>query len=197
DDGDISTNLSLGKKQLLAIVIPILFILDVVVMIIFGLQGSDATALVGGTAIFIMIIISMLVHEKDGLSQVTNYLIEGFIFGFKVFGPIIPIAAFFYLGDSGFTKIIGEYLSKTLQVIINDLGIAFSHLVPLTDIIATTTLTITGAITGLDGSGFSGISLVGSIATLFGTAIGHGIATLTALGQITAIWIGGGTVIPM
>jgi hypothetical protein len=48
----------------------------------------------------------------------------------------------------------------------------------------------------LDGSGFSGISLVGSIAHLFSTAIGHGIATLTALGQIAAIWVGGGTIIP-
>lgn len=58
------------------------------------------------------------------------------------------------------------------------------------------TLTITGAITGLDGSGFSGISLAGSIAQLFATAIGSGAATLTALGQVAAIWVGGGTLIP-
>jgi hypothetical protein len=48
----------------------------------------------------------------------------------------------------------------------------------------------------LDGSGFSGISLVGSIAHLFSIAIGHGIATMTALGKIAAIWVGGGTIIP-
>ena len=53
-----------------------------------------------------------------------------------------------------------------------------------------------GAITGLDGSGFSGIALVGSIGNLFGTAIGEGTAVLTALGQISAIWVGGGTLIP-
>src|SRR6185312_10054014 len=58
------------------------------------------------------------------------------------------------------------------------------------------TLTVTGAITGLDGSGFSGISLAGSIAHLFATAIGSGAATLTALGQVAAIWVGGGTLIP-
>ncbi|HET7657994.1 MAG TPA: hypothetical protein VFK37_06855, partial [Bacillales bacterium] len=46
------------------------------------------------------------------------------------------------------------------------------------------------------GSGFSGISLAGSIAHLFATAIGNGIATLTALGQIAAIWVGGGTLVP-
>ena len=48
----------------------------------------------------------------------------------------------------------------------------------------------------MDGSGFSGISLVGSIAKIFSTAIGGGVATLTALGQIAGIWVGGGTVIP-
>ena len=53
-----------------------------------------------------------------------------------------------------------------------------------------------GVITGLDGSGFSGISLVGSVANLFSTAIGSGIATLTALGQIAGIWVGGGTIVP-
>ena len=43
---------------------------------------------------------------------------------------------------------------------------------------------------------FSGISLAGSVAKLFGTAIGYGTATLTALGQIAAIWVGGGTLVP-
>ncbi|MBA9025254.1 hypothetical protein HNP81_000536 [Peribacillus huizhouensis] len=67
---------------------------------------------------------------------------------------------------------------------------------PLSKEVAAVTLTITGAITGLDGSGFSGISLAGSVAKLFATAIGGGAATLTALGQISAIWVGGGTLIP-
>lgn len=67
---------------------------------------------------------------------------------------------------------------------------------PLNGIVGAITLAVTGAITGLDGSGFSGISLAGSIAGLFGTAIGSGTATLTALGQVAAIWVGGGTLIP-
>ncbi|MFH0071170.1 hypothetical protein ACFRAK_29095, partial [Peribacillus sp. NPDC056705] len=67
---------------------------------------------------------------------------------------------------------------------------------PLNGAVGAVTLTITGAITGLDGSGFSGISLAGSIAQLFATAIGSGAATLTALGQVAAIWVGGGTLIP-
>jgi len=79
---------------------------------------------------------------------------------------------------------------------VNDLGLALAQTVPLNPGIGAVTLTIVGAITGLDGSGFSGISLAGSIAHLFATAIGSGIATLPGLGQIAASWVGGGTVVP-
>ncbi len=196
-DQTISENLlTLGQKKFFAIFIPIAFLLDVVALSILKLQGGDATALVGGTAVFILLILSLVAHKQQGLEKSTAYLIQGFQFGFKVFGPVIPIAAFFYLGDSGFNQIIGDYLPKTSLGIVNDLGAALAASVPLTKEIAAVTLTGIGAITGLDGSGFSGISLAGSVAKLFGTAIGNGTATLTALGQITAIWVGGGTLIP-
>lgn len=196
-DQTISENLlTLGQKKFFAVFIPIAFLLDVVALSILKLQGGDATALVGGTAVFILLILSLVAHKQQGLEKSTAYLIQGFQFGFKVFGPVIPIAAFFYLGDSGFNQIIGDYLPKTSLGIVNDLGAALAASVPLTKEIAAVTLTGIGAITGLDGSGFSGISLAGSVAKLFGTAIGGGTATLTALGQITAIWVGGGTLIP-
>ncbi|MBO0997902.1 hypothetical protein IOC57_09100 [Bacillus sp. SD075] len=188
--------LTLAQKKFFAVFIPIAFMLDVMALSILKLQGGDATALVGGTAVFILLILSLVAHKQQGLEKSTAYLIQGFQFGFKVFGPVIPIAAFFYLGDSGFNQIIGDYLPKTSLGIVNDLGASLAASVPLTKEIAAVTLTGIGAITGLDGSGFSGISLAGSVAKLFGTAIGSGTATLTALGQITAIWVGGGTLIP-
>lgn len=185
-----------GAKKVIAFLIPILFLLDVAAMFLLNLTGGDATALVGGTAIFILIVISLFAHKNNSLEETTSYLIEGFQFGFRVFGPVIPIAAFFYLGDSGFTKIIGDFLPAHSAGIVNDLGVALAHAVPLNCEIAAVTLTAVGAITGLDGSGFSGISLAGSLAQLFATAIGAGAATLTALGQIAAIWVGGGTLVP-
>lgn len=188
--------LSATQRKLFALLIPAAFLLDVAAMAAFDLQGGDATALIGGTAVFVLLLLCMMAHKKKGLERSTNYLIQGFQFGFKVFGPVIPIAAFFYLGDAGFTTIIGDHLPQASHGIVNDLGVALASVVPLTKEIAVVTLTGVGAITGLDGSGFSGISLVGSIANLFGTAIGEGTATLTALGQIAAIWIGGGTIIP-
>lgn len=188
--------LSTAQKRFFALLIPVLFILDVVTMFVLNLQGGDATALVGGTSIFILLLITLVAHKNKGLEQTTSYLIEGFQFGFKVFGPVIPIAAFFYLGDSGFATMIGDYLPKSSHGIVNDLGVALASVVPLSKEIGAVTLTAVGAITGLDGSGFSGISLAGSIANFFSTAIGAGAATLTALGQIAAIYVGGGTLVP-
>jgi hypothetical protein len=188
--------LSLRQKRFFSLLIPVLFLLDVVAMFLLELQGGDATALVGGTSIVILILITIVAHKNKGLEKTTSYLIEGFQFGFKVFGPVIPIAAFFYLGDVGFTTIIGEYLPEASQGIVNDLSVSLAGIVPLSNEIAAVTLTTVGAITGLDGSGFSGISLAGSVANLFAEGIGAGAATLTALGQISAIWVGGGTLVP-
>ncbi len=160
------------------------------------LQGGDATALIGGTTVFILIALALAMDGYKGINELTYYIVEGLKFGITVFGPVIPIAAFFYLGDSGFSQIIGNYLPQASTGIVNDLGIAIANAVPLNGAVAATTLTTVGAVTGLDGSGFSGISLAGSIAKLFSYAIGGGAATLTALGQIAAIWVGGGTLIP-
>jgi hypothetical protein len=190
------TLLTIAQKRLFAILVPVLFAIDVAAMFMLDLQGGDATALVGGTSILILLLITMTSHKNKGLEKTTSYLIEGFTFGFKVFGPVIPIAAFFYLGDSGFGKIIGDFLPTGSQGIVNDLGVALANIVPLSKAVGAVTLTAVGAITGLDGSGFSGISLAGSVAGLFAAAIGKGVATLTALGQIAAIWVGGGTLVP-
>ncbi|MDF2672088.1 MAG: rane protein [Clostridiales bacterium] len=188
--------LSETSTKILAIIVPLLFVADVVIMYTSKLQGGDATALIGGTAVFILVVMTLFAYKDKGLEEMTAYLIEGFQFGFKVFGPVIPIAAFFYLGDSGFIKIFGDILPINSQGLVNDLGVALAKGVPLSPAVGGVTMTVVGTITGLDGSGFSGISLAGSVAKLFSIGIGSGIATMTALGQIAAIWVGGGTLIP-
>ena len=192
----IKVKLPNGTRKTLAVLVPVLFALDVAAMFVYDLRGGEATALVGGTALLILILATMLAHRKKGLEQVTSHLIQGFQFGFKVFGPVIPIAAFFYMGDSGFVSVFGEVLPAGSAGIVNDLGVALAHTIPVNREVAALTLAAVGVITGLDGSGFSGITLAGSLAQLFATALGTGIATLTALGQIAAIWVGGGTIVP-
>ena len=196
---ELSASMLISSKKLrriLALLIVVLFAVDIFIMYAAKLQGGDATALIGGTAIFILSLVSVIIYKENSLEKITDNLVKGLQFGFKIFGVVIPIAAFFYLGDSAFTEIFGKILPGGSNGIVNDLGVALANTVPINSIVSASTLTIVGAITGLDGSGFSGISLVGSIAKIFSTAIGGGVATLTALGQIAGIWIGGGTVIP-
>ena len=183
-------------RRVLALLILVLFTLDIVIMFKENLQGGDATALIGGTAVFILCLISVISYKKQALEKITNDLVKGLQFGFKIFGIVIPVAAFFYLGDSAFNEIFANILPEDSHGIVNDLGLALANIVPLNSAISSSTLTIVGAITGLDGSGFSGISLVGSVAKIFSTGLGGGIATLTALGQLAGIWVGGGTLVP-
>ncbi|MDM5278548.1 hypothetical protein QUF95_14180 [Paenibacillus silvae] len=185
----------LRLRKAFALIIPLLFALDVALMFVLNLQGGDATALIGGTAVVILIAVSLAAHRYNGSEETTHYLIEGFQFGFKVFGPVIPIAAFFYLGDAAITELFADPLPEGSHGIVNDLGVALAGIVPLNGTVGAITMTVTGAVTGMDGSGFSGISLVGSIATMFAGSADSA-PMLTALGQIAAIWVGGGTLIP-
>ena len=196
EDPNTMRTLSGTAKKVFAVLIPVLYAADLAAMFLFRLQGGDATALIGGTSLFILILIAMFAHQSSGLEKITSCFIDGLKFGFQIFGPVIPIAAFFYLGDAAFPHIFGEVLPAGSNGLVNDLGIALANTVPLNNTVGAVTSTVVGSITGLDGSGFSGISLAGSVAKLFSTAIGGGTATLTALGQVAAIWVGGGTLIP-
>lgn len=194
EDGEI--NLSKRMKNISAAVIVTAYIIDILILYFLKLQGNEATALIGGTSIILIIIISLMSYKEKGLDKIPDFLVEGFKFGFTVFGPVIPIAAFFYMGTGGFRHLFGEIASVGADGIVSDLGMALAQLVPMNSIVASATTAIIGGITGLDGSGFSGLGLVGAIARLLGTSIGHGINTLAALGQVSAIWVGGGALVP-
>ncbi|MBN1046480.1 MULTISPECIES: hypothetical protein [unclassified Clostridium] len=193
---DFKDNISKTKKNFLAFLVLFSYALDVAFMFLLSIKGENATSLIGGTTLFLLLIIFLSIFKDIKKTQLTSYLIDGFQFAFKVFGAVIPIATFFYLGGSGFEQIIGNPLTSASEGIINDLGIALSNAVPLNKIIATFTVSGVGILTGLDGSGFSGLSLVGSSTRLFSSSLSLNSSPLAALGQICTIWIGGGTLIP-
>lgn len=185
------------KARIATLMVGVAFTLDIAVMFIFDLKGGDATALLGGTAVFLIILIDLMNYGKDSFDKVCENIIEGFVFGIKIFGAIIPIAAFFYMGEvDPLTSVFGPVLAKGSGGLLSDIGIAISNSVPLNKVAVAGIQTVVGAITGLDGSGFSGISLVGSLASVFGTAINASIGALAALGQIAGIWVGGGCLVP-
>lgn len=173
------------------------FLLDIVAMYVFDLKGGDASSLLGGTAVFLIIVINLMNYKKKCFEVTCENIIDGFVFGIKIFAAIIPIAAFFYMGEvAPLTSVLGDVLPENSQGLLSDMGVALSNTVPLNKFAVCSIQTVVGAITGLDGSGFSGISLVGSLANVFGTTLDANIGALCALGQIAGIWTGGGCLVP-
>ncbi len=183
-----------GLARFVAVLMPLSFITDIVIMIRFKINGGDATALVAGTAVILTCVITILDKGLgQALESTTNHIKEGFKFAMKIFAPVIIIASFFFLGSEGFAQ---KVLGPDATGLLNDIGLWLSSHVPLSKLAIVLSTSAVGAITGLDGSGFSGLPLVGSIAQTFASAGHINVAALAALGQIITIWVGGGTIIP-
>lgn len=174
--------------------VPLVFVLDVIVLILLKIRGGDATAVLGGTALILLAIFCIWEHGwGKGAEQVTDCVREGFMFGMKVFAPVFLVAGFYLMGVPGHAEAIFGDAGKPLII---DLIKALSNAIPVNKVIVGFMHTILSGITGLDGSGFNDLPLMGAIAASWGQALGLKTATLAALGQIAMIWIGGGTVVP-
>ena len=164
----------------------------IISMFVFDIKGGDASALLGGTAILIMTIATLLVDGKNGLDIIADHLTDGLVFAFKIMGQILPIAGFFFLGNpEAVVSIMGEGAPGYLF----DIGQMLAKAIPPEGFFSGFGMLILGIITGFDGSGFSGLPMTG---TLAGAMAGgnHAIAAaLASIGQMGAIWSGGGTII--
>ncbi|MBZ4667791.1 MAG: hypothetical protein JG775_943 [Defluviitaleaceae bacterium] len=177
-----------------SILTPLAFLLDIYIMYKYKLKGGDATALVGGTTVLIMVFASIIKHNfVNSFEKITDYIREGFMFGIKIFAPVIIIGAFFFLGSEENAKII---LGPDATGLLSDVGLYLSDKIALSKFSVAFVQIVVGIITGLDGSGFSGLPLLGSLAQTFSVAMDINKEVLAALGQISTIWVGGGTIIP-
>lgn len=177
----------------LAVITPLAFAGDIILMLLYGLKGGDATSMVSGTALLLTCLGALLGFGKQSLEKVTGYVTEGFLFAIRIFAPVIIIGAFFFLGGEGITSIMGEGVTRGIM---NDWALWLAQNAPLTQYMAAFIQMVVGGLTGLDGSGFSGLPLTGALARTFGTATGSSVPVMAALGQITAIFVGGGTIVP-
>lgn len=177
----------------LAVVTPIAFLLDIFFMILLDLKGGDATSIVARTAVLLMCFGAIIAFGKQSLEKVTDYVTDGFLFAIKIFAPVIIIGAFFFLGGEGISSILGEQYQSG---ILNDWAIWLANNTPLNKYVTAFIELVIGALTGLDGSGFSGLPLTGSLAQTFGSAVNASVPILAALGQIGAVFVGGGTIVP-
>lgn len=178
----------------IAVLIPAALLFDVGLMVRFGITGGDATALVAGTALILMSVTTIADHGvRNALEITTDHLRDGFIFAIKIFAPVIVIAGFFFLGSESFAQTV---LGPDARGLLSDIGLWLAEHVPLSRASIAVLETAVGAITGLDGSGFSGLPLCGALAQTFAATGSVDVATLAALGQISTVWVGGGTIIP-
>ena len=177
----------------LAVITPLAFAGDIILMRLCGLKGGDATSMVSGTALLLTCLGALLGFGKQSLEKVTGYVTEGFLFAIRIFAPVIIIGAFFFLGGEGITSIIGEGFTRGIM---NDWALWLAQNAPLNKYMAAFIQMVVGGLTGLDGSGFSGLPLTGALARTFGTATGSSVPVMAALGQIAAIFVGGGTIVP-
>ena len=178
----------------IAILIPTAFLIDVVLMVRLGITGGDATALVAGTALILMAVITIANHGlRTALEVSADHLRDGFIFAIKIFAPVIVIAGFFFLGSESFAQTV---LGTDATGLLNDIGLWLAEHVPMSRASVALLETAVGTITGLDGSGFSGLPLCGALAQTFAATGSIDVPTLAALGQISTVWVGGGTIIP-
>lgn len=177
----------------LAVFTPIAFAGDIILMLLCGLKGGDATSMVSGTALLITCLGALLGFGKQSLEKVTGYVTEGFLFAIRIFAPVIIIGAFFFLGGDGITSIMGERFNRGIM---NDWALWLAQNAPLNKYMAAFIQMVVGGLTGLDGSGFSGLPLTGALTRTFGTATGSSVPVMAALGQIAAIFVGGGTIVP-
>lgn len=192
-DGSTAAAIPSRSLVLLAICTPLAFLADILLMLLLDLKGGDATSLVAGTAVLLMCLGAVLEFKAGSLEKVTEYLTDGFLFAIRIFAPVIVIGAFFFLGGEGISQILGDTYDRG---ILNDWALWLANHAPLNRYMTAFLQLIIGGLTGLDGSGFSGLPLTGALARTFGTATGSSIPVLAALGQISAVFIGGGCVVP-
>ena len=210
-DAGIRAELPIGKRRaywskFFAILTPLGFAAVIAVMILpkmgagLGLpelKGGDAAALVGGMGAALMILATLAAEgARRSLDVCADHITDGFVFAFKAMGSVLPIAGFFFMGAGG------ELAAGVLNVPVGEAPPLLFNLIqsaeawiPHNHILVAFGVLLVGMVTGVDGSGFAGLPLTGSLSGALGPTVGLDVTTLCAVGQMGAVWTGGGTLI--
>jgi hypothetical protein len=191
------------SARLFAIGVPLAYLAMVVYLIVSkvsdsvpDLKGGEAAALVGGIATLLLFLAAM---AKDGvrcLETSASHVVDGLVFAFKAMGVVLPIAGFFFIGNGDFAgQILGLADPTKGPAFLYDLVNHAQAHIPQNPFISAFGLLIIGMVAGLEGSGFSGLPLTGSLAGSLGPAVNMDPATLASIGQMGNIWSGGGTLV--
>ncbi|MFN5040558.1 MAG: hypothetical protein ACK5E0_28875 [Bradyrhizobium sp.] len=192
-----------GWSKFFAVATPLAFLCVIAVMVLaklgigHDLKGGDAAALVGGVAAMLMICASSISENlRKFLDTSADHVTEGFVFAFKAMGSVLPIAGFFFLGaEPGLSApILGVPAAQAPSLLFELIQTAQAW-IPGNEFFVAFGILISGMITGIDGSGFAGLPLTGSLSGALAPSVGMQPATLAAIGQMGAVWTGGGTLV--
>jgi hypothetical protein len=194
-----------GWSKLFAILTPLGFAAVIAVMVLpkLGvaglpeLKGGDAAALVGGMGAALMILATLAAEgPRKSLDVCADHITDGFVFAFKAMGSVLPIAGFFFMGAGGdlAAGVLNVPVGEAPPLLFNLIQSAEAW-IPHNHILVAFGVLLVGMITGVDGSGFAGLPLTGSLAGALGPTVGLDVTTLCAVGQMGAVWTGGGTLI--
>ncbi len=194
-----------GWSKLFAILTPLGFAAVIAVMVLpkLGvgglpeLKGGDAAALVGGMGAALMILATLAAEgPRRSLDVCADHITDGFVFAFKAMGSVLPIAGFFFMGAGGdlAAGVLNVPVGEAPPLLFNLIQAAQSA-IPHNHILVAFGVLLVGMVTGVDGSGFAGLPLTGSLSGALGPTVGLDVTTLCAVGQMGAVWTGGGTLI--
>jgi hypothetical protein len=186
-----------------ALLVPLAYLTLIVYLVVASvsesvpdLQGGDAAALVGGIALLVMFGAAYARSGNKFLETAADHIVDGLVFAFKAMGVVLPIAGFFFLGNSEFAaSILSIPEGETAPNLLFDLVVAGQEQLPASALVTAFGVMIVGVVAGLDGSGFSGLPLTGALAGSLADGAGVSSPTLAAIGQMGNIWSGGGTLV--
>lgn len=186
--------------KIFAIVVPVSLLAVMIFMFTSSgsgrFAGGDGAAFIGGVGAILLALASVAYHRVHALDKISEHLVEGFVFAFKAMGPVIPIAGFFFLGSADFTgSILSLPEDAPKPAFLVDLITSAESYIPDNSVISAFGLLLVGMISGIEGSGFSGLPLVGSLSGALAHSSGLDASTLGAIGQMGSVWTGGGTII--
>ncbi|WP_156289824.1 hypothetical protein [Oceanobacillus salinisoli] len=192
-----------GKySPIFSFLVPFIFLIIVTYVVVAtysdavpAIEDGAGSAIVGGTAVILIIIMSLFRNYKKTLQEVSDHILNGFVYAFRVMGLVIPVAAFFFIGSGELAgQIFGTNPDSTPSFLF-DLVEEGQAYIPTNEFFTAFGVLILGMLSGLDGSGFSALPLIGSLSEALAPSAGIDPTTLASIGQIGSIWVGGGTLI--
>ena len=203
DDFDTPPGISTKVSKAFALAVPLAYLVLIVYLVWTltsdsGVTGGDAAALVGGIAALTIFFAAFAESRKNFLERSAEHVVDGLVFAFKAMGVVLPIAGFFFIGNGDFSGTIlgvepnAEGVTQGPSLLF-DAVLSAQAYIPENGYVSAMGILAIGIIAGLDGSGFSGLPLTGSLAGSLAPVVGVSPETLAAVGQMGNIWSGGGT----